>query len=364
MTSKERIDAALSHKQPDRTPIFEYVLLSPVADAMLGRKFCYYDGEGGNWTEYVSEIGWERALRNYAHNRVELAIRLGHDLMYVTPNPLPPDMVSEKKNLGIEIKYDNNDPVEVIKARNKCRLFEPENNNLNDLNFIIYSYLTQEMEQHGVDLDLFVPAYNHGVWTDTDLMQTMILDSDTAYEHFKLCTIISLNYIDKYKEFGIRHIGVGGDFAGNRPVISPQCYRDYIVPEIRELSARIHKLGAWAINASDGNLWEVIDDFLIGTNVDAYMEIDMNAGMDLKKLKELYGQRITFYGNMDCGTVLSFASEEEIKMYTIECIEAGMSNGGHIFTASNAITSSVSVKNYLAMVNAYRRYFKLPEIVL
>jgi hypothetical protein len=48
MTSKERIDAALSHKQPDRTPVFEYVLLSPVAEAILGRKFYYYDGESGD----------------------------------------------------------------------------------------------------------------------------------------------------------------------------------------------------------------------------------------------------------------------------------------------------------------------------
>ena|GEM_PF-7020770 len=29
MTSRDRIEAALKHREPDRTPIFEYVLRSP-----------------------------------------------------------------------------------------------------------------------------------------------------------------------------------------------------------------------------------------------------------------------------------------------------------------------------------------------
>ena len=362
MTSKERITAALSHIQPDRTPIFEYVLLSPIADAILGRKYYNYDETKGNWNERVKEIGWEKAVKNHAHDKIEIALKLGHDLIYATPNPLPPDTSSQNKNENkIIIEYDENDPVEVIKARNIKRKYNIENNELSDLYFQVYYFLQKEIEDRGLELDLFAPSYSHGVWTDTDLMETMILDPEVAHEHFKLCTIDSLRRIEKYMKLSIRHIGVGGDFAGKRPIISPQSYREYIAPEIRILSDYIHNFGAWAINTSDGNLWDVIDDFLIYTNVDGYMEIDMSAGMDLKKLKELYGDRITFYGNIDCGTVLSFASVEEIERYTIECIEAGMGNGGHIFTASNAITSTVPLSNYIAMNNAYRKYFGLPE---
>ena len=36
MTSRERIEAALKHEEPDRTPVFEYVLLSPVAVVFVG----------------------------------------------------------------------------------------------------------------------------------------------------------------------------------------------------------------------------------------------------------------------------------------------------------------------------------------
>ncbi len=37
MTSRERIATALAHREPDHTPVFEYVMQSPVADQLLGR---------------------------------------------------------------------------------------------------------------------------------------------------------------------------------------------------------------------------------------------------------------------------------------------------------------------------------------
>ena len=119
-----------------------------------------------------------------------------------------------------------------------------------------------------------------------------------------------------------------------------------------------------AVNARDGNLWDVIDDFLVATGVDGYLEIDLHAGMDLKKLKQHYGDKTTFYGNLDCGNILSFGSTEDIKRHIIDCIEAGLGNGGHILCASNAITASISLENYLTVVNAYRNYFNLKPVSL
>ena len=67
---------------------------------------------------------------------------------------------------------------------------------------------------------------------------------------------------------------------------------------------------------------------------------------------------------MDCGRILSFSPPEEIARVTRGILEAGGTRGGHTFTASNAITSSVTLPNYLAMVNAYRHRFDLPPVVL
>jgi len=183
-----------------------------------------------------------------------------------------------------------------------------------------------------------------------------------AHGHFALATRRSLAAAEKYIALGLDQIGVGGDFAGNRPLISPRAYREFIVPEVRTLSRRVHAAGLWAVNASDGNLWPVLDDFLLGCEVDGYLEIDLHAGMDLRRLKAAYGDRVALYGNLDCGNILSFGSPEDVRRHTLDCLEAGMGRGGHILCASNAITASVPLHNYLAVVGAYREMFGLPAI--
>ena len=356
MTSRQRIEAAFNHKEPDRTPIFEYVLLSPLADKLIGRP---YAGDLANWQAIVREKGWEGALRQNAIDRLEIACLLGHDMLYATPNPLPP--APEEK---VEPPAGNlsEDPVERMRERNGRKASSPLSPP--DKSLLIYVYLKEEMGRRSLDLPILAPAYEHGVWTDTDLMQTMLLAPDVAEEHFSLATQSAARRIEKYISLGIDQIGIGGDLAGNRPLISPQAYRDFIVPEVRLLSRSIHGAGRWAINASDGDLWSVIDDFLVGCQVDGYLEIDVHAGMDMRRLKASYGDRVTLYGNLDCGNILSLGSQEDVRRHTIECLEAGWGSGGHILCASNAITASVPFRNYLAVVDAYRDMFGLPKLYL
>ena len=352
MTSRQRVELALSHQVPDRTPYFEYVLLAPLAEIFLGRK---YSADPQYWTALEDELGWQTAVRQNARDRVELAQKLTHDLIYATPTYFP-RRVQEK----IDASYPSPgpDPVKNMIARNR---WQEEHSDMPDDNLLIYAYLKDEMTLRGMDLPVLAPAYAHGVWTDIDLLQTMALESDVAHRHFENCTRKSLHLVDKFEQLGIDQVGIGGDFSGTRPIISPKFYRTYIVPHLAVLSDAIHARGMVAVNASDGDLWPVIEDFLIASGVDAYLEIDLHAGMDLGRLKTLYGDRITFLGNLDCGIELSFGTPEVVRKHTIDCLEAGWGEGGHILCASNAITASVPLTNYLAVINAYREYFKLPN---
>ena len=231
---------------------------------------------------------------------------------------------------------------------------------------LLFAVLKEEQRKRGVDIPLLAPAYAHGVWTDTDLMETMALAPDVAAEHFRLATGRMLDLVRLFAETGVDVVGVGGDFAGNRPLISPAAYRRYIAPEVRAVTDAVHAAGMRAVNASDGNLWSVIEDFLDGCGVDGYLEIDAQAGMDLGRLKKRFGGRFTLLGNMDCGTLLSFSTEQGVRDATRECLQAGMNGSpdGHLFCASNAITASVPPANYRAMIDEYRRFFGLPPLSL
>ncbi len=354
MTSRERIEAASNHAQPDRTPIFEYVLLSPVADQLLGRP---YAPDPSVWPTLARERGWETAVRQSAIDQLELAALLGHDMMYVCPNPLPG---TGDIALHAPPAAPAPDPVQVLRQRNERAAQAPAAPH--DDSLLVYALLKEEMARRGLDLPILAPTYHHGVWTDVDLMQTMLIAPDVAHEHFALATRRSLGCLEKYIALGLDLLGVGGDFAGTRPLISPEAYRTFILPEVRRVTRRAHEAGLWAVNASDGNLWPMIEDYLLGCEVDGYLEIDMQAGMDLRRLKDAYGDRITFFGNLDCGNILSFASPEEVRRHTLDCLDAGWGNGGHILCASNAITASVPLDNYLAVVNAYRERFALPAL--
>lgn len=355
MTSRERVQAALSHREPDRTPVFEYVLLSPVADRLLGRR---YGGDGANWSEMVAELGWSGAVDRSASDRLDMAELLGHDMLYVGPNP--PEQ-SDGRPPAHRPGLAGGDPVAALDRRNQAAAKAPPARK--DI-FEIYDRLEREMTRRGVDLPIMAAAYGHGVWTDVDLMQTMILEPEVARRHFELATQRSLHLIEAYLSLGIDQVGVGGDFAGTKLIISPEAYRTFIVPEVRKLSRRIHAAGGYVVNASDGDLWPVIEDFLFGCEVDGYLEIDMHAGMEMADLKARYGDRVTLYGNLDCGNILSFSSPDEVRAHTRACLEAGIGSGGHILCASNAIAASVPLENYLAVVNAHRDMFGLPKLSL
>lgn len=355
MTSYERVVSALKHQTPDRTPIFEYVLQPPIADIILGRRYLY----GERVLLYIREHNWEKGIRQQAVDMVELAEKLHHDLIYATCNVLPSG--KQTKDTAREVFSD---PVEEMEER--LRKEEEKGFFLSEESFFLYFCLQEEMKKRGLSLPVLAPACCHGIWTDTVLMEVMVLAPELARRHYTNRTRLAQEYLKHYWKAGVKLVSVGGDFAGSRgPFCSPQAYRNFIVPEVKKVSQLAHQYGFWALNASDGNLWSVIEDFLTGCEVDGYLEIDSFAGMELGELKRRFGDKITFFGNLDCGTLLSFGTPEDVEKATRECLEKGWGNGGHVLCASNAITASVRLKNYVTIYRTYAEFFglELPEII-
>ncbi|HOL65988.1 MAG TPA: uroporphyrinogen decarboxylase family protein [bacterium] len=356
MSSRQRLLHTLKHQSPDRTPIFEYVLQPPVADAILDRNYVY----GSRLTDYIREHGWEKGIRQLATDMVELAQRLGHDLIYATCNVLP----AEKSRPAGAAEKLPEDPV--VQMEERLKREEEQGFSVAEEAFFIYFCLREEMAARNLDLPILAPACLHGIWTDTVLMEAMVLAPELVRRHYGHRTRLAEVYLKHYHRAGVDLVSVGGDFAGSRgPFCSPRAYREYIVPEVRKVSEMAHRYGFWTLNASDGNLWPVIEDFLLTCQVDGYLEIDAFAGMELGELKRRFGQKITFFGNLDCGALLTFGTPSDVEKATRECLEKGWGNGGHVLCASNAITSSVPLANYLAIYRAYARFFglKMPEVV-
>jgi uroporphyrinogen decarboxylase len=63
---------------------------------------------------------------------------------------------------------------------------------------------------------------------------------------------------------------------------------------------------------------------------------------------------------IDCGDLLTNGTPEQVSSAVKSCILAAAPDGGHILSSSNSIHSGVKPENFLAMVEATKKFGKYP----
>lgn len=159
---------------------------------------------------------------------------------------------------------------------------------------------------------------------------------------------------------GAEVIILGDDYAANLgPMMSPATFEYFILPRLTKMIEMIHDEGAMCIKHTDGNIYSLLE-MLVSAGPDALNPIEPVAGMELKKVKELIGSRVCLVGNIDCGKLLPYGSEEEVQEAVHEAILDAAPGGGYIVSSSNSIHSSCDPRNLVAMVDAAHRYGEYP----
>ena len=95
---------------------------------------------------------------------------------------------------------------------------------------------------------------------------------------------------------------------------------------------------------------------IVDAGPDAINPLEPVAGMDIRRVKEAYGDRVCLVGNIDCGELLSHGTRGQVDAAVCHCLAAASPGGGFILSSSNSIHSSVNPDNYLAMVEAGHAY--------
>ena len=76
----------------------------------------------------------------------------------------------------------------------------------------------------------------------------------------------------------------------------------------------------------------------------------------LAGFKERYGKRVCLIGNVDCIEVLTSGSRDAVVEDVRRCLREGAANGGYMLSSSNAFHSATRPENFVAMVEALRRF--------
>jgi uroporphyrinogen decarboxylase len=361
MNSRHRILTALSTREPDQVPIFELYINEPnIVD--LARIIA---PESINIKAGKDKFGDE-----------SFAIL---DLYCLLIDKLRLDATCTNFSIGIEIigndlgkdKYgttymlsEHGEPTPIdgpIKLPADLIGFDPVSKLVSD-DFVKVKYVIDKVgkeKAHFVSItDPFKSSWR---WRGgmQNLLMDYVLNPQMVHDLASIASDFDNVAIDMIASSGADVVIVPGDLAGEyTTIMSPQHYREFIKPYHEKLVKHAHDKGLKIIKHSDGNLWSILDD-LLEVGFDGIHPIQPQC-MDIGEVKSHLKGKACVLGNIDCRDLLVSGTPDEVDITVKETIQKAAPEGGYIISSSNSIHPGCKSENYLAMVNASKKYGKYP----
>jgi len=386
MLPRERVQYAFAHQEADRVPVGDFEIMAPIASEVLGRKAITVGSGSVKKLQVEMIIAGRRDefVERLQVDTLELYGQLDLDLVNVQLDP-PKDnsflfkevtekgwvMVNEEtgswsryvfeKESDTTLEVDSSIKQEGFRGvRRHLDALESKGYAVDESCFETTKYIVEKAGEKRFIMAKLPDLIPTGLSWSTVFWEMMGLEPELTQ---RLCNVYLQKMIPvarKYIEIGIDCILICSDWAYNSgPIASPKMTRKYFVPQIQAIAELCHQHNVYVMKHTDGNIMKIADDFF-NMGIDAYQGIEGNAGMSLAHVKSLYGDKITFMGNVDCGRILPFGSREEIVEETKRAIREGARGGGLILSSNNTIHSQIPAANYLTMLDAVHEFGKYP----
>jgi len=363
MNGKERIMTALEVKQPDVVPIWE---MAYNESSIIGIAKHFMDSDKLPEPKLIMDMS-DTEVFQLIDGLITFVREL--DLDGVTAVSSAPRERVDKDHMrdAIGVVYHLSEfgepyPIEgPIKEQSDLKGFRmrrPENADFTMLDMLRSTFPEKAIAFH-------MPATFKLSWTLRGSMQKLLMDyilnPELTHQLARLVTDYCFEFIDIAFEKGADFIACEGDLAHNPgPLMSPKHYNEFIGPYHKEICDRVHKNGGKIIKHSDGNLTPLVPA-LLEAGFDGIHPIQPQC-MEIGEIKQSFGKRTCLLGNIDCCFLLVFESPEEVRQSVRETIAKAAPEGGYIISSSNSIHPGCKPENYLAMVEATRKYGHYPEL--
>jgi uroporphyrinogen decarboxylase len=329
MNSQERVRAALIGQPTDRAPIVEFVIDPKVAMALVPT------------ARDIADASDQLGLDSIANSATFLRVREQGDEFQDEWGVIfrkGPQVVSHPIQGPIRTKDDLN-------------RWEPPHP---DAPFRLDN-LKENVKRYKGKRAIFFhhrAAFMHSAYlVGLDHLLELFYD-DPTFVHELLAKVATVNerIIRLAIRAGAEVICLGDDYAGNTgPLFSPQMFREFVLPYMKQMVDAIHEEGALVVKHSDGNIEPILAD-IVNAGIDGLNPLEPCAGMDLAKVKAAYGNRVCLIGNIDCGELLSHGAPEQVAAAVAEAIRVGVPGGRYMLSSSNSIHASVNPENYRVMI--------------
>jgi len=146
------------------------------------------------------------------------------------------------------------------------------------------------------------------------------------------------------------------DSVANMSVISPQCWREFIFPHMRDVCTELHQYCPEVRIYCHicGNILPVVDD-LVKTGLDCIGPLDPLGSFTPEQVRKITGDRVALMGGVN---TLSFIqhSPEEIIQEAKKCIFEAGEHGGYVLSSGCVIPRGANIENLKALQTAVEKY--------
>jgi uroporphyrinogen decarboxylase len=156
------------------------------------------------------------------------------------------------------------------------------------------------------------------------------------------------------QEDGVDVLLLCADYCYNSgPFISPAMFREFVQPYLARIIEAARKDGLYTIKHTDGNIMPILDQ-LVECNPHALHSLDPMAGVDIREVKRLYGDKVCLCGNVHCAA-LQTGTDEEVTASAEYAMTYGKPGGGYIFTTSNIPFKGMPPERYRMILDVWKR---------
>jgi uroporphyrinogen decarboxylase len=366
MNSWERVLKAMQLSVPDRIPIYEMHISPKISSVILGKnvnEITYANPEAFyNLIVSKAEINLDRLNAQVAEEQLILYKKLGLDWIRVSGayTSIPRSVKKLEDNVwqieGARFKLSGEtvwfldepkeyDPDEIIRACKNGRV------EVNSGAFDILRRISKRAKG-----EIFLSFDADGTWgpivSYPNLLKHVLI---WVYRRPDAVEALINHHTEAAIEYGKYAIDEGADAIqlcvdyGNKngPWLSPSMFRRFVKPALEKHVNEFRRKGAFVVVHSDGYIMPLLAD-MVDAGINAYQGIDVIAGMNLKEVKEKYGDRICLVGNVD-PRIIEYGSKADVEREVNRCLREG-GKEGYVLSASANISVNTNAENFIHMV--------------
>ncbi len=188
----------------------------------------------------------------------------------------------------------------------------------------------------------------------------MLTKPETMHEKARKSLEESFEISRKLLEAGADGFILCSDYCTNDgPFIGPALFSEFITPYLKACVTEFKGQNAYVIKHTDGNIMPIIDD-LISAEPHALHSLDPMAGVDIKVVKERYGDKVALCGNVHCAHMHT-GTPQQIRDSAEYCLKWAKPGGGYVFSTSNCVFRGMPLESYDLIHSIWKKHRKYNE---